>query len=277
MQTSDTIQAGLILGCGVVTSGAGAALLVGGRQTPRPAVEGVLGVALSGIGLTVVGTWMLLFLVAVLAELLRRRGPSPMAALASACTPALMRRLAVALLGVNLLAVPAVAQAAAHGSEGGAAQALTATAAHGDTERVADLRASVDGPWFLERAARADADGRDPRRGEERPAPAPGSGAPGFKAPDPAGPVSPAWKPEPMPVEGGPLLRGESRTVLEAEEAVVAPGDSLWSIVAARLGPLASAADIAETWPLWYHANRAVIGDDPSFLLPGTVLQAPPA
>ena len=46
MQTSDTIQAGLILGCGVVTSGAGAALIVGGRQTPRPAVEGVLGVAL---------------------------------------------------------------------------------------------------------------------------------------------------------------------------------------------------------------------------------------
>ncbi|WP_434993692.1 LysM peptidoglycan-binding domain-containing protein [Arthrobacter sp. Ld5] len=232
MQSSDAIQAGMVLGCGIITAGAGAVLLDGGRTTPRPALEGVLGMVLSGIGLAVVGAWVLLFLVAVLAELLRRRGPSTVAAIASACTPAVMRRLAAALLGLHLLAVPAVAQAASHGSEGGRGPILTAPAAE----------------W----PARA----ADPR------------------SPDPIPPVSPAWRPAPLQAEGGPLLRGESRTVVEAE-AVVAPGDSLWSIVAARLGPLASAADIAEAWPAWYHANRAVIGDDPSFLLPGTVLQPP--
>ena len=57
----------------------------------------------------------------------------------------------------------------------------------------------------------------------------------------------------------------------------VRPGDSLWLIAAHRLGPDASDADVAADWPRWYAANRAVIGDDPSLIEPGQVLQAPPA
>jgi nucleoid-associated protein YgaU len=77
-----------------------------------------------------------------------------------------------------------------------------------------------------------------------------------------------------MPLEGGLLVRPDTRRTATAE-VVVAPGDSLWSIAARRLGPLATAADIAEAWPAWFDANRPIIGDDPSLLLPGQVLQAP--
>ncbi|WP_181033554.1 LysM peptidoglycan-binding domain-containing protein [Arthrobacter sp. SX1312] len=269
MRTSDTIQAGMILGCGIACSGAGAALLVGGPAPGGPDLEGVLGAALSGIGLAVVGVWVLLFVVAVLAELLKRRGPSAMAALASRCAPAMMRRLAAALLGANLLAVPAVAPAAAGGSE----HVLTATAARSSAPAVHGGLSPVDaGPADrVPPMGSSDAGRQNPRHGAEPPAPATPSGSPDAA---PA-PVSPAWEPLPMQVDGGPLLRGESRTVVGGEEIVVAPGDSLWSIVAARLGPLATASDIAEAWPLWYATNRAVVGDDPSLLLPGTVLQAP--
>ncbi len=78
-----------------------------------------------------------------------------------------------------------------------------------------------------------------------------------------------------MPADGSLLVRPATRAPVGAAEVVVAPGDSLWSIVAARLGPLATAADVAEAWPGWFAANRSVIGDDPSLLLPGQVLHAP--
>lgn len=61
-----------------------------------------------------------------------------------------------------------------------------------------------------------------------------------------------------------------------ADRVVVWPGDSLWSIAARALGDDPSTAAIARSWPHWYDANRAVIGDDPDLLLPGSVLAAPP-
>jgi nucleoid-associated protein YgaU len=56
---------------------------------------------------------------------------------------------------------------------------------------------------------------------------------------------------------------------------VVAPGDSLWRIAAAELGPDATPADVAAAWPRWYAANRAAIGDDPGLIVPGLVLRMP--
>lgn len=56
---------------------------------------------------------------------------------------------------------------------------------------------------------------------------------------------------------------------------VVTAGDTLWSIAARRLGPHATAAEIAAAWPRWHAANRAVIGPDPSVLRPGQHLVAP--
>ncbi|MBW4095136.1 MAG: LysM peptidoglycan-binding domain-containing protein, partial [Acidobacteria bacterium] len=56
---------------------------------------------------------------------------------------------------------------------------------------------------------------------------------------------------------------------------VVKRGDSLWTIAAEALGPLATDVEISQAWPQWYRANFSTIGNDPSFLLPGQVLRAP--
>jgi hypothetical protein len=60
-----------------------------------------------------------------------------------------------------------------------------------------------------------------------------------------------------------------------AEPVTVRPGDCLWSITAARLGPDAAPQAVASTWPRWWAANRDVIGDDPDLLHPGQQLTAP--
>lgn len=89
---------------------------------------------------------------------------------------------------------------------------------------------------------------------------------------------------EANPLEGLPLPDRPSGTGQpnsptsdrQPQTVVVRRGDTLWSIAAGALGDNPSIAAIARRWPDWYAANRAVIGDDPDLLLPGTVLQAPP-
>lgn len=72
------------------------------------------------------------------------------------------------------------------------------------------------------------------------------------------------------------LTGGEVRRAAdEPEHVVVHSGDTLWSIAAEQLGPEATEAQIAAEWPRWYAANRDVIGDDPSQLLPGMMLEHP--
>lgn len=67
-----------------------------------------------------------------------------------------------------------------------------------------------------------------------------------------------------------------ARPVTHADAVVVVqPGDSLWSLAEDRLGPQATDAQIAQTWPTWWQANREVVGDDPDLLLPGTPLTPP--
>ena len=56
---------------------------------------------------------------------------------------------------------------------------------------------------------------------------------------------------------------------------MVRRGDTLWAIARQHLGPGATDAEVAQEWPRWHHANRAVIGPDPDRLLPGMVLQRP--
>lgn len=56
---------------------------------------------------------------------------------------------------------------------------------------------------------------------------------------------------------------------------VVRPGDTLWSIAAARLEPGASTAEIAAEWPRWYAANRRTVGPDPAHLEVGVRLRPP--
>jgi hypothetical protein len=66
------------------------------------------------------------------------------------------------------------------------------------------------------------------------------------------------------------------RAVGDDDLVTVRRGDSLWSLVAARLGPRATDARIATEWPRWYAANRQVIGPDPSVIHPGQQLRPPP-
>lgn len=61
----------------------------------------------------------------------------------------------------------------------------------------------------------------------------------------------------------------------EQPTVVVRVGDTLWGIVARFLGPAASTAQVATTWPDWFAANRAAIGDDPDLIFPGTKLRPP--
>ena len=80
---------------------------------------------------------------------------------------------------------------------------------------------------------------------------------------------APVWPGASAPVDHPDLPPQPPRAVR------VQPGDSLWLIAAHRLGRRADPDDIAATWPRWYAANRAVIGDDPNLIHPGQVLQPP--
>ena len=70
------------------------------------------------------------------------------------------------------------------------------------------------------------------------------------------------------------LVAGRPRPAPVAE-VVVRRGDTLWGLAARRLGPDASAAEVAAEWPRWYAANRRVIGPDPDLLRPGQRLVPP--
>ncbi len=55
----------------------------------------------------------------------------------------------------------------------------------------------------------------------------------------------------------------------------VRPGDCLWTLTEALLGPQASDAQVARAWPLLRRANLAVLGPDPDLVRPGTTLRVP--
>ena len=61
---------------------------------------------------------------------------------------------------------------------------------------------------------------------------------------------------------------------MHTRPAVVAPGDSLWTIAAHRI-ERPTAARVAATWPRWWHTNRRVVGPDPNYIRPGQRLRPP--
>lgn len=60
-----------------------------------------------------------------------------------------------------------------------------------------------------------------------------------------------------------------------SDHVVVRRGDTLWDIAARALGPDATAAEIAASWPRWHATNRSTIGPDPDLILPGQLLRPP--
>jgi hypothetical protein len=217
-----------------------------------------LGIAANTAGLIVVTWWVLSLAIAVAAAALDRLGRTGAAAATGRFTPAFMRRLVLAAVGFQLLTAP-LATAATAPDDPGPGQAAPPA-----------VSAAVSAAWTP-----SDAQTREPAPATTR-------------APAVSSAVDPRWKPISPVVDAGPLAarhtrpndspggRRDVREVREVREVTVRSGDSLWSIAAAALGPLASDADIAREWPRLYAGNRDVIGANPHFLRPGQVLYLPP-
>lgn len=101
--------------------------------------------------------------------------------------------------------------------------------------------------------------------------PGTGTGSPNTGAPEPG------WLPTepPRSAPSSTSIDLVSRGTAAPDSIVVRAGDTLWDITARHLGADADAATIAAAWPLWFEANRDVIGTDPDLILPGTLLVPP--
>lgn len=193
--------------------------------------------ALAGALLWCVAAWLGLGLLAVAGSCLPGGGGRVAAAVCRALLPAMLRRLLAGSAGLGVLLSPALASA----------QPVVASA----PPAAAFAQA---GPGIA--AARADAP--DTGRADPLPPPVP----PSVTGPAPGWPTSQAARRRPATARASGTVR-------------VAPGDSLWLLAAARLGPHATDCEIATYWPHWYALNRNVIGTDPSLIVPGQVLRVP--
>lgn len=243
---ADAAMAAVILLLGIFLAATGSFLVqrwqsASARQQSL-SFEDQLGIAANTAGLIVITWWVMSFGIAVAAAMLDRLGRTRAAAATGRFSPAFMRRLVLAAVGLQLLTAPlATAATAPDGSgPGGPAQA------------------AVSASWT-------------PSPGQ---APVPEPQGPGATTG-----VDPRWKPLSPIVDAGPLTARPVRsqdTPAARREVTVRSGDSLWSIAAASLGPFASDADIAREWPRLYAGNRQAIGPNPHLLRPGQVLILPP-
>jgi hypothetical protein len=246
----------VILGLGVFLAFTGAGIVDQWRRSAARQqalhFDDLIGLLALAAGLTVIAWWLLSLATAFASALLERTGHQAAARATGRCTPVFMRRLAMAAVGVQLLGAPL-----AH------ADALPAAALSSNNE------SSLSAAWAPL------ADGR-PGLPAVRSA---GSGLTERSAVD-GSELQPQWKPRVPVVEPGPVTPLPARATAEPasarREVPVRAGESLWTIAARELGPGASDVDIAARWPLWYQANRNVIGADPNVLLPGQLLSPPP-
>ena len=240
----------------------------GAVSAPGPAtLDEVVGLAAAVTACALVLWWGLGTLVAVGSHLPGRLG-ARCRGLALRAAPAMTRRVAAALVGVAvggaLVPGAAMADTPPHPTRG-------ATSSVAVTSSVGTAAGPLDhtGPGWVPTAAAtpttSPAAAPTPTTAVPSPSPTGGVGEPGWT------PTRPLQRPQaPLAVLG---LRPAPRTA--ADGVVVHRGDTLWSIVASRLGPDASDAEVAAAWPAWHEANRAVIGDDPDLLVPGQLLRAP--
>ena len=243
---TDAAMATAILLLGIFLATTGGFLVqrwqAGSARRQSISFEDQLGIVANTAGLIVITWWVMSLAISVAAALLDRLGRTRAAAAIGRFSPAFMRRLVLAAVGLQLLTAPLASAATApdgHGA-GGSGQA------------------AVSAPWT----------------------PPPGQPpAPGPQDPAAGSAVDPRWKPVSPVVDAGPLAARHARpqdAPGARREVTVRSGDSLWSVAAATLGPFASDADIAREWPRLYARNRDTIGANPHFLRPGQVLILPP-
>lgn len=203
--------------------------------------------------------WALaLWLGVTVAVVLAARAPGLAGRAAAACgrrvAPVAVRRTLEVALGLTVgVAATAGPATAASGPPSGAATSVGASSA---------ALPSLDWP--------------DPSRSATTPTAAP--------SPAPAQAHAPSQHEAPpveAPSPAAPPARTPSGAAAAPAAVVVAPGDSLWALAEAHLERTGTASptdrQVAAAWPLWWSANRDVVGDDPDLIHPGTVLQPPQA
>lgn len=97
--------------------------------------------------------------------------------------------------------------------------------------------------------------------------------------PDLDWPLTPDSTPSTPAPAPAPSTATSASVTAPSVDVLVQPGDTLWDLAAQSLRAAGqtrpTAAGIAQAWPQWWSANRAVIGADPDLLLPGTTLTPP--
>lgn len=261
---ADAAMASLILGLGCFLTVAGTGLVDrwqrSALQRQSLSFEDLLGAVAVATGLLIVVWWVLCFAAALAAAMFERAGRRRAAAASGRFSPAFMRRLALAILGVQLIGVP-LAQADSQPVPGGLGHGSVAVAA---------AWTPVEGEPRPEPAQQPRGEGNP--RSADRHAGSTVQQLPGHSD------LRPQWQPPPPAPAPGPVMFAQLRAAREPQashELVVRSGDTLWTIAARHLGPEASDVDVALEWPRWFENNKAVIGSNPDALLPGQILKAP--
>lgn len=256
----------------------------------RAELSAALVAALAGIG-SLGAAWHLLSALVAIAATRQPRSRLTRTALEHWGAP-LVRRIAVGALLAGMAAAPA----AAAESPGPESPDLGWQPTSGQSES-AGIPASPDSPAPEEPSGSSTgADSAASAAAPDESAPSSPSGEPGTAPAVPeassatgaagggnqtgGGPDDQAaGAPSPQDGAADPARRAEGDaspgTAGRQDTLVVEPGQSLWSISAARLGPQASAADIARAWPRLYQANREAIGPEPGLIHPGLRLAVP--
>lgn len=247
---ADAAMAAVILMLGLFLAVTGGLMVQRWRSSPAHheslGFEDQLGIVANMAGLIVTAWWAMSLAIAVAAALLERSGKDRAASAAGKFAPAFMRRLALAAVGLQLVTAPLAS----------ASTLESANTAPAPQNVAVSAPAAASAGWTP-------------------------TAAPAPPAVPPGTPVAahPQWRPLSPVIEPGPLTGRPLRPQQPAgagTEVIVRPGDSLWSLSAARLGPFASDVDIALDWPRIYQTNREVIGANPDLLRPGQILRIPP-
>ena len=267
LPAADAAMAAAVLLLGLSLAGSGDSLVQRWRSSSARqqslSFEDQLGLAANTTGLILILWWLMSLMAAVVSALLQRSGRIGAAAVTARFSPAFMRRLALAALGFQLLSAPLATAAPLAGPDPLPRPAVSAlwtptTAAAEGLVLPLPLRGLAAPPGPAHDAAPA-------------PASAARSSRPGPLAP-------PSWTPHSPTVDPGALVAGQLRVQEPADsvaEVTVRAGDTLWSLAATGLGPLASDVAIAREWPRLYRENREVIGQSPHLLHPGQILRLP--